>query len=195
MLTRLLPKFPPSIQFPAMVSRREGQRQVGVDGRVSNGSARFGLERIWPQIQVWLACATKHASLARWFQMGGTGLSLSLLRAKRVTQRSAIGMLEFHRFVRKVSRPEQSRVLKGDGAHKGRFVCTENVGCAVGTLHCWAGHAVAKFVELDWEQGRKRESRPLRIFALCRIGPTEPTPQQRPADAERSHNGVSARAN
>jgi hypothetical protein len=77
-------------------------------------------------------------------------------------------MLEFHRFVKKVSRLEQSRILKGDGAHKGRFVCTENVGCAVGTLHCWAGHAVAKFVELDWEQGRKRESRPLRIFALPR---------------------------
>jgi hypothetical protein len=162
MLTRPLPKFPSRIQFPAMVRRREGQRQVGVDGRVSNGSARFGLERTWPQIQVWLACATKHASLARWFQMGGTGLRLSWLQAKRVTQRSAIGCWNFIGSSKKVSRPEQSWILKGDGAYKGPVRVYGNVGCAVGTLHCWAGHTVAKFVEFDWNKARKGNPR---IFA------------------------------
>ena len=45
--------------------------------------------------EVRLVCATMHASLTRWFQMGGTGLGLSLLRAKQLTQWSAIGYWEF----------------------------------------------------------------------------------------------------
>jgi hypothetical protein len=70
-----------------------------------------GLKRTRRDIKPRLVCATMYASLARWFQMGGTGLSLSLLWAERVTQRRPKLDTGIHKLIINVSTLERSWML------------------------------------------------------------------------------------